>query len=134
MAPGSTDIHFHTPPPRPSQASSERHSHLNVLLGGVLFVAMGFVFAGTGAPGIMVLFPFAAGFLMIGYSFVHKRTVEERALEEERAASEARERLRDEIAESVKERLKGDVKVRCRYCGALNDEHDDKCESCGAPL
>ena len=26
------------------------------------------------------------------------------------------------------------VMVRCRYCGTLNVEHDDKCDSCGANL
>ena len=26
------------------------------------------------------------------------------------------------------------IRVRCRYCGTLNREHDDKCDSCGASL
>jgi uncharacterized membrane protein YvbJ len=26
------------------------------------------------------------------------------------------------------------VRVRCRYCGSLNEEQDDRCESCGASL
>jgi len=26
------------------------------------------------------------------------------------------------------------VKVRCRYCGALNDQQDNRCEACGSSL
>ncbi|HIH01701.1 TPA: hypothetical protein HA259_06475 [Thermoplasmata archaeon] len=26
------------------------------------------------------------------------------------------------------------VRVRCRYCGTLNGEHEEKCDSCGANL
>jgi hypothetical protein len=29
---------------------------------------------------------------------------------------------------------RGLVKVRCRYCGGLGDEANDRCPSCGAPL
>ena len=37
---------------------------------------------------------------------------------------------RDQVA-AVQRR---NVRVRCRYCGTLNEEHDDKCDSCGAGL
>jgi len=26
------------------------------------------------------------------------------------------------------------IKLKCRYCGSLNDEHAERCESCGAGL
>jgi len=42
------------------------------------------------------------------------------------------ERLRhkDDIVKAVK----STIKVRCRYCGTLNDEGANKCESCGGVL
>jgi rRNA maturation endonuclease Nob1 len=30
--------------------------------------------------------------------------------------------------------LRSTIKVRCRYCGKLNDKNDSHCESCGAVL
>jgi hypothetical protein len=36
-----------------------------------------------------------------------------------------------EIDEVRKEAI---VKVKCRYCGMLNDTDDDRCASCGATL
>lgn len=42
----------------------------------------------------------------------------------------ARELLKNEV---VKE-IKSTIKVRCRYCGTLNDEGATNCEACGATL
>lgn len=69
------------------------------------------------------------GFVFILLSFYVKRHEEQKA-ERERAAEEARS---EAFAQRVASQNDG-IKVRCRYCGALNDEHDEKCESCGAPL
>ncbi len=41
-----------------------------------------------------------------------------------------RSRHKDEIVKAVK----STIKVRCRYCGTLNDEGANKCESCGGSL
>lgn len=41
-----------------------------------------------------------------------------------------RQRDKDEIVKEVK----STIKVRCRYCGTLNDEGANKCESCGGVL
>jgi ribosomal protein L37E len=26
------------------------------------------------------------------------------------------------------------IRLKCRYCGSLNDEHAERCSSCGASL
>lgn len=36
--------------------------------------------------------------------------------------------------EHVEMLLRKDVKVKCRYCGSLNDEAARRCHSCGASL
>jgi hypothetical protein len=44
--------------------------------------------------------------------------------------SEERQREIEEIIKAVKTT----IRVRCRYCGTLNEEKADECESCGASL
>lgn len=97
-------------------------------------MVMAFVFAGMGAPGLFVLFALLTGVIFLVFGFMTRGRAIERIAEAERAAEESRVQFREEVAQSVKESMKGTIKVRCRYCGGLNDEHDDRCESCGAPL
>lgn len=101
---------------------------------GVMMMFMSIVFASVGAPGLFAAFPLLMGlvFIVLGLAANDR---EKRLAEEERVrAEEERDRFKEEIAQSVKETMKGTIKVRCRYCGGLNDEHEEKCESCGAPL
>jgi len=70
------------------------------------------------------------GIVMIILSFVVKANAEKREEMEAQAAEQAHQREVQEIALAVK----STVKVRCRYCGTLNDEVSSKCESCGATL
>ncbi len=99
-----------------------------------MMIVMGFVFAGMGAPGAFVVFAFLAGVFVIVMSFVAAERRQREAKENALAAEEADEKFKDEVAEAVKERMKGTIKVRCRYCGSLNDEEAVKCDSCGATL
>lgn len=46
------------------------------------------------------------------------------------AKAEARKKEVDEIVKTVKSM----IRVRCRYCGTLNDETANKCEKCGGTL
>lgn len=39
---------------------------------------------------------------------------------------------RERMAMAEKKATK--IKLKCRYCGSLNDEHAERCESCGAGL
>jgi hypothetical protein len=50
--------------------------------------------------------------------------------QEARAQQEARQREIDEIVKAVKTT----IRIRCRYCGTLNEEKANKCEACGASL
>jgi len=97
-------------------------------------MVMGIVFAGMGAPGLFVLFAFVAGLIMIAWFYFAREEEAELAEREAIASDEADERLRDEVAQAVKDSMKGAIKVRCRYCGSLNDEKANKCDSCGATL
>jgi hypothetical protein len=49
---------------------------------------------------------------------------------EARARQEMKQREIDEIIKAVK----STIRVRCQYCGTLNPESANKCESCGASL
>lgn len=101
---------------------------------GILVMFMSIVFASAGAPGFFVAFPVLMGIVFI-VAGLAANDREKRLAEEERVrAEEERDRFKEEIAQSVKETMKGTIKVRCRYCGALSDENEEKCESCGAPL
>jgi uncharacterized membrane protein len=72
------------------------------------------------------------GFIMILLSFfVHKHEDEEEVARLETVEEERKEQI-EEIAKVIKDQMT--VKVRCRYCGGLNDEKANKCESCGAAL
>ncbi len=70
------------------------------------------------------------GIVMIVLSFVVKGRAKMRQQEEIRSADEARQKEVQEIAQAVK----STIKIRCRYCGTLNDENSANCESCGAAL
>ena len=35
---------------------------------------------------------------------------------------------------SMVERRAERIRLKCRYCGSLNDEHAERCSSCGASL
>lgn len=52
-------------------------------------------------------------------------------MEEERAEEE---RLREDEKEDIVRAVKSTIKIRCRYCGTLNEEKATRCESCGGSL
>ena len=99
-----------------------------LMIGAALFVV------GQGAPGIFAILPIAFALLIIVMAILSKQNEERLAMAAETAELEKQERLRNEIAEAVKERMMSNIKVRCRYCGSLNDETATKCDSCGATL
>lgn len=114
-------------------------------MGFVLMIGAAVFLSFMGAPGFFVGFAIFAAFLVLigGFagSISEDRRImkaleaeEEAKAEAEAAEAEAKERFKEEVAQSVKQKLEGTIKVRCRYCGALSDENDEKCESCGAPL
>ena len=99
-----------------------------------MMMIMSFVFAGMGAPGVFSAFAFLIGLIAVVSSYVSYRRKEGEAEEMAIAAEETQKRFKEEVAEAVKDSMKGTIKVRCRYCGSLNDENANKCESCGAAL
>lgn len=70
------------------------------------------------------------GVILILLSRVMKDGEARRLEEEARAEEEERQRNIQDIAKAVK----SNIKIRCRYCGSLNDESATKCDSCGAAL
>lgn len=77
--------------------------------------------------GMLVL-----GLVFIALSFYVKKHDEAKLAQERAAEEELSKKLAQNIASAA--RAAAPVKVRCRYCGALSDENDEKCESCGATL
>lgn len=111
------------------------------ILGSVMFSAMGDN-DDPFAPSAFESFDKAAsamtiGMVILGLVFValsiYVKRHEEAKAEQARIAEEERRTM---YARNIASAMKpgNGVKVRCRYCGALNGEHDEKCESCGAPL
>ena len=117
-----------------SVSSGQNQRPEGFLVIGFLLIVVAIAFAAMGAPGFMVLFEFLFSLVMFAGYFIAKSREQERIRREEMAAAEAREQLRNEVSEAVKETLKGAIKVRCRYCGSLNEENSSKCESCGGSL
>jgi hypothetical protein len=78
---------------------------------------------------------FATITLILGIVFLvisfRVRQYEQKRLETvARIAQESRDQQIHQIAKAVK----STIKVRCRYCGTLNEEGASNCESCGATL
>jgi ribosomal protein L40E len=70
------------------------------------------------------------GLAFIAISFKVKRDEQVRLETMTRIAQENRNQEISQIVNAVK----SSVKVRCRYCGTLNEEDASNCESCGATL
>jgi rubrerythrin len=104
------------------------------IVAAVMLIIASIVIGGiTGVCGLSALL-FLGAIACIVLFFVTREKVVKEAEERAAAAEEAEERFKDEIAMAVQERLKGTIRVRCRYCGSLNDEDAIKCDSCGATL
>lgn len=114
--------------------SDPRQNPAGAVIAGIMMMIMSFIFAGMGFPWIFSVFAFLAGMIAVILSFASYRRHESEAEERVTAAEEAQERFKEEVAEAVKESIKGTIKIRCRYCGSLNDENANRCDSCGATL
>jgi hypothetical protein len=120
---------------RESFLSSKPSSTPRGAVGGfILIVVMALAFAVAGAPGLFVGLMFVVAVLSLIGGLASSRDEAQKRMTAELAEAEARDRLAKDVARSVRESMTGMIKVRCRYCGGLNGENDEKCESCGAPL
>lgn len=70
------------------------------------------------------------GLILIVASFMARQSEQTRLETEARIAQERHDQNVQEIVQAVK----STIKVRCRYCGTLNEETASNCESCGAAL
>ncbi len=95
---------------------------------------MSIVLGTIGFGCTLPVFGFLAGIVCIALFFIVQRKEDEESAEIATSKEDAEERFKDEIADAVEKRMKGTIKVRCRYCGSLNDEGDVRCDSCGATL
>jgi len=144
MAPDSYPPYVPVPPDKsiwnpPPAGTNQGQSHpASLLIVGILLVVVG-IFASvgmrtTGAPVEFALLPIAFGVVLIIAFPIVLRMEEEKKRQIESMAELEQERFKDEVAEAVQQKMKGVIKVRCRYCGSLNDEASTKCDSCGAAL
>ena len=104
------------------------------VIGAIGFIVFGLWATSQGAPVFFLLFAILGAFASIAMSIAKDREVTRLAEQKAAAAMEADQQLKSEIAQAVKESMKGTIKVRCKYCGSLNDEKASKCDSCGATL
>jgi hypothetical protein len=99
------------PAQQPDDDSSEVFS---LMCMGIAFMMFFFslapFFLGIWVAGLAMLLV-GVGLMLIGYRMIR---------------TSKRDRI--EAAE------RSSVMVRCRYCGSLNHEHDERCDSCGASL
>jgi rubrerythrin len=82
------------------------------------------VFAIFGAVMLIV------GIVCIGLSFKLKDDEKTRQESQARAEEAARQQSIQDLAKAIK----SNIKIRCRYCGTLNEEAASNCISCGAAL
>ena len=111
---------------------------LLMLIGVVLLSASGVVGGGVIFIGILMLVGALlardwdyddAAFSDLDYQWQDE--VESQSMNEElREINTARQKEIEEIVKAVK----STIRVRCRYCGTLNEEKANNCESCGASL
>jgi hypothetical protein len=123
------------------------------LAAGIMFIIIGIVqlviagvvmsdpdFPGMGVGGVPFIIAggtFLIGFALIALSFSTRNSEIAAARQQAEALEQSRieqERHEEEERKRMVEAIKSTIKVRCRYCGSLNDESASKCESCGADL
>ncbi len=121
-------------------------SFVGIAIMGVFFVIMGASLVVTGSP-------LGAGLVFMGVLFIagswfgHKwyeygdlaSEPDSEAYSDSRAFEPvmspwAKEEARKKEVEEIVKTVKSIIKVRCRYCGTLNEENANKCEKCGGAL
>ena len=111
---------------------------LLMLIGVVLLSASGVVGGGVIFIGVLMLVGALlardwdyddAAFSDLDYQW-QDEVVSQSMNEEFREINTARQKEIEEIVKAVK----STIRVRCRYCGTLNEEKANNCESCGASL
>ena len=113
---------------------------------GIIFIVFGFgMFAVSFGLGMGVVFMgvlFIVGAIVgsakefdAGYGQTEVDQWEQMETEREwEEAARARQRARQHEVDEIIKAVKTTIRVRCRYCGTLNDESANKCESCGGSL
>jgi hypothetical protein len=110
----------------------------------VVFFGLGMVGTSFGF-GVGMIF---LGIMMIGAALAAKKGEANAEDESFRAAqfekmeeqleweetARARQREREKEVQEIIKAVKTTIRVRCRYCGTLNEEKANKCEACGASL
>lgn len=103
------------------------------ILGPLLVLSIAASNSSMEIPAIFVLFGIcvsALGFVTIWLGLRRRESERSRAELAESLAQVEHEIQVKEIVDAVK----STIKVRCRYCGTLNEEEERVCESCGGPL
>ena len=109
-----------------------------ILAGSLMADVVGFIGAGVMLIGVLLLIAarFASKYESLASyppetGDVWQDYIDTRTAEEDHIARELARKM--EIEEIVRA-VKTTIRVRCRYCGTLNDEKANKCEACGGAL
>lgn len=87
----------------------------------------------SNVPDVVILLlvgSFTLGLIFVWLGIQMRKSERLNAEWARRRAEVEREAQVKEIVDAVK----STIKVRCRYCGTLNEEKEKTCESCGGPL
>lgn len=125
---------------------ARKPSWIGLIAVGILFFLMGIAMIHE-SPGVGLGFVFFGLILIIGSNSARKWVIDQEESmeadaqwEEEEAARtwqqdiQARQELKQREIDEIVKAVKSTIRVRCRYCGTLNEETANKCESCGGSL
>ncbi len=127
-----------------SSIETRQPNWIGVVLVGVAFFAMGILLAGVSGGGSLI-FVFLGVLIILAAMAAKNIDFEEPSPDIEPESydytesfapqyDEYRRQLRQDEIDQIVKAVKTTIRVRCTYCGTLNEEKADKCESCGAPL
>ena len=133
--------------PDPDDFPGHEPNLVGTLFVGAILAFMGLLILSVSA-GVGVGFLLFGIFLMIGSYIADKSDVEwgsygaddeawsriEDDLDQAQTYPVAYEDLTKRQIDEIVKAVKATIRVRCRYCGTLNEEKANKCESCGANL
>jgi len=130
-----------------TEESLHEPSWAGIIVVGVFLIILGIGVTGISA-GLGVGFVFI-GIVMVvggatsagkeGIDAVYERSLADQFVQTEEEgeledAIQARKVARQQEVEEIIRAVKQTIRIRCRYCGTLNEEKANKCESCGASL
>jgi len=107
---------------------------LTVLTSGKSMSGSGLTSSAYELIGLAGMLMIVVGVLIILYAFARHDWQDEDTSIADTDSGDYQDLARELLKREVVKEIKSTIKVRCRYCGTLNDEGATHCEACGAAL